>query len=118
MNNTGETEKRDFRHEAKQEFLWSVRTSRLCAAAVSNYLRKQDGKPPYKNIIASKAEALEYVENARRHVLEWIKEETKRQNMTKQEAEEAREAMEEAAADAAKQAEALQEKAQYIEEEA
>lgn len=67
--------------KARQEFAWSIRTSRLCAAAVRTHLKPETSKEEAER--TTKAEALEYVEAARKHCAKWLKTERQWETSTR-----------------------------------
>lgn len=93
--------------KARQEFAWSIRTSRLCAAAVRTHLKPETSKEEAER--TTKAEALEYVEAARKHCAKWLKTERQWGNLDEGQAEAAKEAVEDMAEELTKQANELPE---------
>lgn len=91
--------------EAKKEFSWSIRTSRLCAAAVKRHFDPSITKAEAEK--TTKADALEYIEAAIRHCEKWISHCRQWQTMTEEEEAQARQAIAEFAKELRKQAETL-----------
>lgn len=98
-------ETRNVKEEARREFLWSVHMSRLCAATVRSHYQKDLTKEEAEK--TTRAEALDYIEAARKHCAKWIDTEAKWGNIDEAQASEARQALDEIAEETKRQAEAL-----------
>lgn len=98
------------REEIKKEFCWCVRTARLIDAALIGEAEKN---APYAaevlkdNRADKRAEALRLTEDAQKHCEQWIAKRLEREEMTQEEAEEARQGLKEITEEAKRQAEAL-----------
>lgn len=92
--------------EARQNFIWSVRTQRLCAAAV-----RRHGRPDITNEEASKtsrAEALEYIAKAKAYAEAENAKRLESEEITPEQAEAARLAIERIAEEATEKANELE----------
>lgn len=90
---------------ARREFVWSIRIQRLCATAAKDVL---DG---YKeeNQRTSRAEAIEYIAKARKWANRQIKRAIEYEEMTEEEAKEARKELAKIAKETKRQADGLPE---------
>lgn len=94
----------DAAKEARGEFAWSVRTSRLIAGALRNWATGEE----FKDIKTTKAEAYEFIENAESHCLKWLSRRMEAGDFGEAEEKAARESIERIKAEVTKQAEALE----------